>query len=423
PPMPPPPLPRSTPPAAIDALHASQLSFFSSGATLPLAFRRAALLSLRSLVTSNEAAICAALRKDLGKAPFEGAITETTVVVDEVDHALRHLAAWTAETAQPSAGVLLPASASVLPSPRGVTLVIGPFNYPVSTLLGPLASALAAGDTAVLKPSELCPETSRLFAELVPRYFDEELVGVVEGEIPETTRLMEKEWGLVFFTGSERVAKIIGVSAAKTLSPMVLELGGKSPCIITKNHPELKAMCDRIAWGKTINAGQTCVAPDYLLVQEDVADDVVAGLKSSLRSMFGDDVKKSVFSRNVSEMHTKRLVEMIGDAESLGGTVVCGGAATADIPGRYFEPTIILNPPKSSRVLTEEIFGCVLPVVTYKTDADAAAYVRGMRGTPLAFYVFTRSDAAFRKFLDACPSGGAVMNDVLVHFATITIPF
>jgi len=248
---------RSTSATTIKSLHAAQCDHFASLATRPLPYRIAQLRTLRRLISENEDKLADALTADLGKTSIEGQITELAMCIDEIETALNNLSKWGAEESVDSPGALMPAFASVRPEPRGVTLVIGPFNYPVSTLLGPLVSALAAGNTCILKPSELCPATEQILVDLVGRYFDKNIVAVVPGAIPETTALMDLEWGLIFFTGSERVAKIIGISAAKTLSPMVMELGGKSPCVITKNHPELKAMCNRIMWGKTVNAGQT----------------------------------------------------------------------------------------------------------------------------------------------------------------------
>ncbi|GMH55487.1 hypothetical protein TrRE_jg987, partial [Triparma retinervis] len=240
--------------------------------------------------------------------------------------------------------------------------------------------------------------------------------------------LLSLRWDLIFFTGSETVGKIVASAASKTLSPVVLELGGKAPLIVSKDAPDLKAMADRIMWGKTINAGQTCVAPDYVMVHEDRLEEVLEAFKRSLKDMFGEttaEIKKSSFARNVSEASTKRLISMIEDAEASGGEIIAGGTKDADVKDKFFPPTLILNPGRESRVLTEEIFGCVLPIIPYSSTTSCVSYINSINGvsTPLALYVFTTSDAEFSSYLDLVPSGGAVQNDVLVHFACGTLPF
>jgi len=426
---------RTTSSTSIRKLHSTQCEHFASLATRPLSYRITQLHILKKLILENEDALTDALTADLGKTSIEGQITEIAMCLGEIEIALSNLTIgekWGVELPVASSGVLMPAFASIRPEPRGVTLVIGPFNYPIISLLGPLVSSLAAGNTCILKPSELCPKSEQILSDLVNKYFDKTIVAVIRGATPETTTLMELEWGLVFFTGCERVAKIIGVAAAKTLSPMVMELGGKSPCVITENHPEMKAMCNRIMWGKTINAGQTCVAPDYLLVQENIVDPVIAGLKAALLSMYGLDIKSSSFSRNVSEFHTDRLLSLIDDAKKCGGEILTGGTEESKVKEKYFPPTLIRmgdaegskgGKTSKAKILQEEIFGCILPIVTYKTDQDAIDYINVMRGTPLAMYVFTRSDNIFQLFLHACPSGSAVMNDVVVQYAVLSLPF
>jgi len=308
-----------------------------------------------------------------------------------------------------------------------VTLIIAPFNYPVSLALNPLISALAAGDTAVIKPSELCPAVADMLARLVPKYFREEVVSVVTGGIPETTALMQEAWDLVFFTGSERVGKIIAGAAAATLSPVVLELGGKSPVLVTESCPELTAMCDRIVWGKTVNCGQTCVAPDYMLCHESKLKAVTECLQQRLALQYGQDQHAtSEFGRNVTAGHTQRLKDMLEEAEEAGCKVLTGGSKHADPTEKYFPTSIVcVDPAKHAnlRVLKEEIFGGILPVMAY-TDLDQAVrYINAQPGTPLALYVFTNDKAAFEQVANACPSGGLVRNDVLIHFATSSLPF
>ncbi|GMH95645.1 hypothetical protein TL16_g13209 [Triparma laevis f. inornata] len=416
----------STPNEKISALHEAQKKLFATSKTRPLMWRKQQLAKVVKFIDECSTQISDALTKDLGKTAFEGEVTEIEVTKLEALEAIESLDSWSATEYVSAPGALMPSFCEMRKEPRGVTLVIGPFNYPFSTGFGPAVSALAAGNTCIIKPSEMCPATDKMLRDLIPKYFDPEVLAVVSGAIPETTKLMELEWDMIFFTGSERVGKIIAGAAAKTLSPVILELGGKSPLIITKEMPELEAMANRIMWGKTINAGQTCVAPDYVLVQEENVEAVLEAFKTSLENMFGktnEQIKNSTFSRNVSVDHTKRLISMIDDAKSNGGKIVTGGSEYGDAKAKYFPPTIIYNPGPKSKILTEEIFGCILPIIPYKTNGDAIRYINTMRGTPLALYVFTRIREHFDFFMDAVPSGGAVHNDVLLHFACSTIPF
>jgi aldehyde dehydrogenase (NAD+) len=331
---------QSTPSSEITSKHSAQKAFFETGATRPLPFRRKYLLSLVSLLRENESELASSLTSDLGKSAFESQITEIEVVVAEALDAASNLRAWNASESVPSPGVIFPSSCEIKVDPRGVVLIIGPFNYPLSLVLGPLVSALAGGNCAILKPSELCPKVSSSLAKLVPLYFPPTLVTVVEGAIPETTALTSLPWGLIFFTGSGRVGSLIASAAASTLTPCVLELGGKSPVIVTPDAPHVGSMCDRILWGKTINAGQTCVAPDYVLCHESVLAAFLQGLQASAGRMFprGGAKEGGVFSRNVSEAHTSRLVAMVDDAVSSGGELVIGGSASADVADRFLEP-------------------------------------------------------------------------------------
>ena len=417
---------RMTSTSEIQAFHKAHQSFFNTNATRPLSWRRHQLKQLIKLLEENYDELSAALNKDLGKTPFEGQVTEIEVTISESKEALACLEKWCAPSSVGAPGVLVPAFCSIRHEPRGVVLIIGPFNYPISTCVGPLVSVFAGGNVAALKPSEMCPATSAAIKRTMPRYFDASVVSVVEGAIPETTDLMSLAWDLVFFTGSERVGTIVAQAAAKTLTPCVLELGGKSPLLVTESPPHLQTMCNRIMWGKTINAGQTCVAPDYVLCHRSVLEPFVQGLKAAAKDMFGDDVKGGgIFSRNVSEFHTQRLVDMVKECEANKKcTIVMGGSKDASVKDRYLAPTIVLmDSPQDVKILKEEIFGCILPIMPYDTEAEAVAYINAMRGTPLAFYCFTTSASQYERLLDKIPSGGTVRNDVLLHFAVSTLPF
>ena len=260
--------------------------FYSKHSTRTYKWRVQQVKAMLTMLTSNMSLFQAALLADLGKCSVEAQLTEITTMVLECKEVLQKLASWMRSEDVGSPLLLAPAFLEIRFEPRGVCLVIGPFNYPVTLTLGPVISALAAGNPVVIKPSDLCPAVANLLTKLIPTYFDPEVVNVVNGAIPETTELMRNEWGLVFFTGSERVGKIIAGQAAATMSPVVLELGGKSPLIICEDIPEMKAMCNRIIWGKSINAGQTCVAPDYVLCHEKNAEEVLREMKNSLEVMF-----------------------------------------------------------------------------------------------------------------------------------------
>lgn len=399
-----------------------QQQYFDTGVTRSLAWRKEQLDNLEKLLSNHVQDWQQALKSDLGKHDIEATLTEITGTLMECLEARASVSNWMTPTQAASPALLAPAWCEIRPEPRGVTLIIAPFNYPVSLALNPLISALAAGDTAVIKPSELCPAVADMLARLVPKYFREEVVSVVTGGIPETTALMQEAWDLVFFTGSERVGKIIAGAAAATLSPVVLELGGKSPVLVTESCPELTAMCDRIVWGKTVNCGQTCVAPDYMLCHESKLKAVTECLQQRLALQYGQDQHAtSEFGRNVTAGHTQRLKDMLEEAEEAGCKVLTGGSKHADPTEKYFPTSIVcVDPAKHAnlRVLKEEIFGGILPVMAY-TDLDQAVrYINAQPGTPLALYVFTNDKAAFEQVANACPSGGLVRNDVLIHFAT-----
>jgi len=396
--------------------------YFEAGNTRSYEWRVQQLKQARKMIMERKDQLAAALEADLGKTEDEAMITEITVVLHDIDESLANLKEWMKPVQRPSPGVAMPAFSEVRQEPRGVVLVISPFNYPVSLALGVLVPALCAGNVVVIKPSELCQAVSSCIKRIVGEYFPPEIVSVVEGGIPQNTALMAQPWDLVFFTGSGRVGKIIAKAAAETLTPVVLELGGKSPVVIDKDVPELKVMANRIAWGKTINSGQTCVAPDYMVCHKDQVSAVSKAIVAQLETMFGKDPSKSDFSRIVTTNHAQRLYDMLLEAEEGGATVLCGGSAKCDPANRYIAPTVLINAPTDSRVLTEEIFGPILVIREVDHVEQAISVVNEMEGTPLALYIFTTNKSVCDKVLDACPSGGAVRNDVLIHFAS-SMPF
>jgi len=290
-----------------------------------------------------------------------------------------------------------------------------------------VAGSLAAGNPVVLKPSEMAPSVSSLLTKLVPQYFDSSVFAIFEGGVPETTELLRHPWGLVFFTGSTRVGKVVSAQAAQTLTPVILELGGKSPTVLTKDCPDMRVVADRIAWGKTVNGGQTCVAPDYVLCHRDVLSQFIDEIKQSLVRMYGIDAQKSNLTRVINEDSAKRIIRCIREIEVGGeskGKIIHGGSDLCDASSCFVSPTIILEPSLDTELMKEEIFGPVLPIVPVSTDEEAIEFIakqqRGM--TPLALYVFTRSSSVFEKIAASCPSATLVRNDVIVQFGTTSLP-
>lgn len=391
---------------------------FDSGTTKPRPWRVAQLRALRTLLVEHELEVAEALHADLGKSATEAWITETGFVVREIDHTLRHLRAWTAPRRVPVPLSLAPGRARVVREPLGVVLVIAPWNYPVQLCLAPLLGALAAGNAVVVKPSEIAPATSRLLARLVPRYLDRSAVHVVEGGVPETTSLLAERFDHIFYTGNGAVGRIVLEAAARHLTPVTLELGGKSPAYVA-DDADLAVTAQRLVWGKFTNAGQTCVAPDYVLASRATLEALKPLLAQGIRSAFGEDPSQSTeYGRIVSERHFERLTGMVDHDR-----VVTGGRS--DASSRYLEPTVVeVDDPDHPEqlVMRDEIFGPVLPLVEVD-DLDAAiAFVNG-REKPLALYVFTSSSRVRQRFTRDTSSGALAFNVPLAHLAVPGLPF
>ena len=392
-----------------------QRDFFRTGATRPLAFRRAQLERLAAALVRHEGALLEVLRADLGKSPFQGYSSELGLVQTEIRHALRHLRRWTAPSRLRTPWFVAPARGWVQAEPFGVALILGPWNYPVQLLLTPLVSAIAAGNCAVVKPSELAPRTAEAIAALVRDCFDEQFVSVATGGADVAEALLRERFDKIFFTGSTRVGRIVMAAAAKHLTPVTLELGGKCPAIVCADAAvELAAR--RIAWGKFLNAGQTCVAPDFVLVQRDVRAAFVAALGKSLREFYGEDARTSAeYGRIVNTRHFERLVGYLRD-----GKVAHGGAN--DATERFIEPTILTGVSPDAPVMQEEIFGPILPVLEFTTLDEALALLRD-RPTPLALYLFTADRPTETRVLAEARSGGVCVNDVVSHMLGTGLPF
>ncbi len=389
-----------------------------SGLTRPLAWRRRQLAAMASMLREAEGELLAAMRADFGKPPLEGWLTEIGHVANEIAHIQRHLEAWAAPERVPVRTLLRPARARVQPEPLGVALVIAPWNYPVHLLLLPMAYAIAAGNAVVGKPSEVTPATSAALARLVPRYLDERTTAVVEGGVEETTALLDARWDHIFYTGNGRVGRVVMAAAARHLTPVTLELGGKSPVIVERSA-DVRTAARRVAWGKYLNAGQTCVAPDYVLVDEEVEQPFVSALAEAVRSFYGERPLDSPdLARIVDDRHFARLSGLLDAAGP--ARVAVGGARDAE--RRLVEPTVLTGVGWDDAVMAEEIFGPILPVITVSGVGEAVDAVNA-GDKPLALYVFSEDRAVVERVISSTSSGGVGVNCTLLQLAVTDLPF
>ncbi|WP_045557806.1 aldehyde dehydrogenase family protein [Streptomyces sp. FxanaA7] len=399
--------------AGLDALMATLRSVHADGRTRSPEWRKRQLDGIARLVEERETEIAEALAMDLGRGAAESWLGDITSTRGEALYARRHLRSWMKRKRQRMPLSQQPASGWVQYEPLGVVLVIGPWNYPVYLSLGPLVAAVAAGNCAVLKPSELAPATSALLARLVPRYLDPEAVKVVEGDAMVTQDLLALGFDHVLFTGGTEIGKKIMAGAAPTLTPVTLELGGKSPAIVLADA-DLDVAARRIAWVKLMNSGQTCIAPDYVLVERTVRDALVDRVVASMKAFRAD---QDGGMRIVNERQFDRIAGYLDATE---GSVVAGGGT--DRAALTVEPTVVVDPAPDEPLMTDEIFGPVLPVLTVDSPDEAIRFVT-RRPKPLALYVFTRGRAARTRLVDEIPAGGAVVNHVAMHCLVPSLPF
>ncbi|MCS7337913.1 MAG: aldehyde dehydrogenase family protein [Verrucomicrobiae bacterium] len=392
-----------------------QRAFFQSGATRPLEFRAAQLRRLHDALVENESGLLDAVRADLRKPPHEAYLSEIAFVLSEIRFAQRHLRRWSKPQRRRVPWMALPGQGFVLPEPYGVALIIGPWNYPLQLVLAPLVGAIAAGNCAVLKPSEFAPHTAAAIAKLVRENFAEDYIAVVEGDRGVAEALLRERFDKIFFTGSANVGRAVMAAAAEHLTPVTLELGGKCPCIVCADAP-LGVTARRIVWGKFMNAGQTCVAPDFVLVERRISGGLLSALKQALREFYGDDPRRSPdYGRIVNRRHFDRLVGYLGQ-----GRIVHGGQH--DSGELYIAPTILTDVPPDAPVMHEEIFGPILPVREFDTLDDAIAMLRA-GPTPLALYLFTNDRATQARVLAETRSGGVCINDTVLHILGKQLPF
>jgi aldehyde dehydrogenase (NAD+) len=388
---------------------------YSARTTRPLEWRRAQLKAMIAMLEENESRWSDALREDLGKPTVEGFITDIAFVTGEIKSMLRNLKKWNRPERVGSPVVTQPSRSVRIPEPVGTVLVIAPWNYPIQLLLVPAAGAIAAGNAVVMKPSEVSVATSRLLAELCPRYLDTDAVVLVEGGVPETTTLLEQKWDHIFYTGNGTVGRIVMAAAARNLTPVTLELGGKSPVIVDRTA-NLRVAARRMAWGKWLNAGQTCIAPDYVLVDETVRARFIDEVQKAVTEFYGTDPHASAdYGRIVSQRHFDRLAGMLGS-----GTIAVGGDAIAD--DRYISPTILVDVDMDSQMMDEEIFGPLLPIIPVTSVDEAVRFVNS-RPHPLALYVFSEDKATVDRVLDRTTSGGVTVNGTLMHITNPNLPF
>ncbi len=391
-----------------------QRQYFASGKTRSIDFRVAQLHKLKDGIKALEREILEALRLDLGKSGFEAYGTEVGLIYEEINHALAHIHGWTRPRPVPTPLVHQPSLSKIHPQPKGVVLLISPWNYPFQLLIGPLIGAIAAGNCAVLKPSEVAPKTSAVLGLLISRSFSPEFCAVIHGGIAETTQLLKEQFDHIFFTGSIPVGRIVMRAAAEHLTPVTLELGGKSPCFVDQDI-DLNVTARRIVWGKFTNAGQTCVAPDYLLVQRGVKNDLVTMMKKQIAELYGTDPMGSPdYGRIINEHHFDRLLRLKG------GSIVCGGQS--DRSRLYIAPTLIDHVKMDDNIMEDEIFGPLLPILTFDTLDEGLALAK-QRPNPLACYAFSKRAAFSDRIIDELPFGGGCVNNVLVHLGVPGLPF
>ena len=418
----------NTPTNRILEIHSKQREFFSTGATLDIKFRKQMLKNFLAAVEKWEERISEALWTDLHKSYEEAYLTEISIVKSEIRSHIKNVCKWARRRKACSPLKLFPSRSYVVKEPLGCSLIVSPWNYPVQLLLNPLVGAISAGCTAVLKPSPYVPNVSKVIEEMIKETFDEKYVAVVQGNRVVNTALLEQRWDLIFFTGSPDLGKKVMNAAAKYLTPVILELGGKSPCIIDKDA-DIKRTAKRLAWGKTLNSGQTCIAPDYILIHEAVKDAFVKEFAKAIKELHGEDIKADKhYVRMVNDKAFERVSSYLKD-----GDIIYGGRT--DAQERFIEPTIIENVALDSPVMTDEIFGPIFPMITIRPNVSPCHPEQSegsfeqqvidfvtSREKPLAFYYFGKESKGW-EMVRRTSSGGGCINDVIMHIANENVPF
>lgn len=400
----------------VDKIIEEHHSFYESKKSREIDFRINQLRSLKAAIKKYEYKIYEALYKDLGKCEFESYTTEVGFVLSSISHTIKNLKKWAKKEKVKTPLYLFPAKSFIISEPYGTVLIIGPYNYPFQLLIEPLVGALAAGNCVVLKPSENVPNLSRVITEMITEAFPKEYIRSVEGGIETNTSLINGTFDYIFFTGSAQVGKIIMEAAARNLVPVTLELGGKSPVIVDESA-DIKVAAQRIIWGKTINVGQTCVAPDYVVVNNKVKDDLIKELRLQIQSFYGKDAMESKdYGRIVNERHFLRLKNILDKEED---KIIYGGKVNRE--KRYIEPTLI-DTSWEGAAMSEEIFGPILPIIGFSNLDEVIGKIKKL-SKPLALYLFTENYQVEEKVLEEISSGGACINDTITHLANPDLPF
>ncbi len=388
---------------------------FDSGLTRPAEWRIQQIERVRDMMRDHADAFAEALHLDVGKPALEAYAADIAIIADEAKQVAKSVKKWMKPRKVKGAVQTFPSKSEIVSDPLGVVLIISPWNYPVQLLISPLLGALAAGNCVVLKPSEVTPRTSALLADLVPKYLDRDSVVLIEGGVEETTALLEQRFDHIMYTGNGTVGRIVMEAAAKHLTPVTLELGGKSPCIVDRSA-KLDVTARRIAWGKFLNAGQTCIAPDYLLVERGMEGDLIDALKGEIRNFYGDSPRDSDdFGRIVNVRHHRRLANLLKDGEA-----VVGGETDED--DLYIAPTILTGVDPTSGAMTEEIFGPILPLLVVDDVDEAIRFING-RDKPLALYMFSEQAEAVDHVIAETSSGGVCVNGTILHIGNPNMPF
>jgi aldehyde dehydrogenase (NAD+) len=399
----------------VQSLVKKQNAFFNTGQTKDAGFRKAQLDTLQKAVAGNRSKILDALQQDLSKSAYEGYLTEVGIVLDEIRFIKKHLFKWAKARKVRTHLFQFPGSSYIYAEPYGVSLIISPWNYPFQLVAGPLIGSMAAGNCSVVKPSEYAPHTARVFNEIISDNFDPNYIAVVEGETAVSQALLDENFDYIFFTGSVAVGKAVMQAAARHLTPVTLELGGKSPCIVDRDV-NLDVTAKRICSGKFINAGQTCIAPDYLLVHQEIKTALLDRMKFFIRQFYGTDPQQnSDYPRIVNEKHFLRLAELMH-----AGNIITGGQT--DRRSLYIAPTIIDDIAWDDPIMQTEIFGPILPVLEYNNLSDAISRVKELP-RPLALYYFSNNRQNGEKIIKDASFGGGCINDTLLHFANPHLPF
>lgn len=388
---------------------------FRTGKTRSLDWRRGQLVALKRLLKENQADILHALKQDLGKCETEAYVAEVGFFISDIEHTLKHLKKWMRPRKVSTPMVAWPGKSYQQPEPLGTVLIIGAWNYPLQLLLAPYIAALAAGNCALLKPSELSEHTAAIIAKLIPSYMDTSCVEVVEGGKDVATALLGCKWDHIFYTGGEAVGKVVMSAAARYLTPVTLELGGKSPCIVTK-HTNVQITARRIVWGKWMNAGQTCIAPDYVLVEKGAEQELIDALKKELIAQYGNQPLASNDYGNIINIRHLRRLESYLD----GVNVVLGGEVDETRPA--MAPTLVLNPKADAKLMQEEIFGPILPIVTV-SSVEEAIHIVNSRPKPLALYAFSSDENQLDTIIAQTSSGSVCTNDTMLFMTNPELPF